>query len=161
MSSITEPRSQLEAFLTALGESLPDDITFRIGGEEELARNDLPPRVVCEPTTRVLGGGKVLPPEPGARTPQRTLFTRAETVRLHMWGDTMAQAEELEAIVFNKLVNLASWSAVPTQGFWVNPSANERGHTIVQDMVVEVPLLRREKFAPLTIGAITTEIEGT
>jgi hypothetical protein len=144
MSVPAEPIHRLGDVLRAIGEQLKamssgDDIVYRIGGEDEVARNDPANRIVMEPGERTYE----------APHGTKVLMTRVETVRMHIWGSTMAVVEELEERLINAIIRVCHWSVRPGTGSWRLKTASTRGLVVIQEMQFLIPIQRRETFAAL------------
>lgn len=144
--------NRLGAVLEAILKELPDGIVKRIGGALELAKTDAPPRVVLEPVSAVIEAPHGV---------KGALFTRAETVRAHIWGRDMSEVEELVELLFNGIVRVASWSFTAGSSQWKGEGATARGAGATYDIVLKIPILRREAVATLTDGGLTAEFVNT
>ncbi len=144
------PIRRLAAVLEDIKGQLPPTVIYRVGGADELARTDPANRIVMEPATRVYEAGH------GGR---RALFTRVETVRMHIWGKTMDDVEELEELLINAIIKSVTWSIRPGTGTWSLKALSARGFLVVQEMSFLIPIVRREAFAPFTDGPLTPVID--
>ncbi len=146
MSLPPQPINRLQTVLEALKEQLPDDITVLIGGIDALAAASAENRIVMEPLTRQLAGASMA----GA------IATRIETVRFHIWGETIADVEELEELLINAVMR-ATTRAVSGTGAWDFAAAGQHGVVAVQEIAFQIPVMRRTagktplEFAPLAV----------
>jgi hypothetical protein len=137
----TPPINRLGLVLATIGEELPEGISYKVGGADEIAKLGSPNRIVMEPRGRSYEG---------SRGGAGTLFTRVETVRAHIWGKSMAGVEELEELLINAIVKTVSWAVRPGDGEWLLEAVTTRGFVVLQDIQFLIPILRRQKTAPLT-----------
>jgi hypothetical protein len=137
----TPPINRLGLVLKTIGDELPDGIAYAVGGPDEIAKLGGPNRIVMEPTGRGYEG---------ARGAAGALFMRVETVRAHIWGRSMAAVEELEEVLINAIVKSVSWAIRPGNGQWVPEAITNRGLALVQEIQFLIPIMRRQKTAPLT-----------
>jgi hypothetical protein len=149
--STPPPIRRLAAIFDEIKAELPDDVVFRVGGPDEAARNDPSNRIVMEPSSRAYEGGHGI---------GRALLTRVEIVRMHIWGKTMDDVEELEELLINAIVKAVSWAIRPGTGAWRLKALSERGFLVTQEMAFLIPILRRELKAPLTEGPLVPVIES-
>lgn len=156
MSALAPPPiDRLEAVLKAIAGMLPDGIKVRIGSINERAKLDSATRVLFEPFGRRIAAGSG-----GAEGGTRALFTRIERVRVHIWGATISEAEELEEVLFNLLVQAATWSIEIGEGLWDLPASGQRGVVLTQEFSILIPVIRRQQTAPLTFEPLDTAIES-
>jgi hypothetical protein len=146
---------RLGSILDAIKPYLPDDVVYRIGGREEVARQDPARRIVMQPWQRAYEA----PHKTGG--PGGALFTRVETVRMHIWGKNLDEVEELEELLVNAIVRVATWTVRPGTGTWALKANADRGFVAVQDMSFLIPIIRRVVSVPLQPGVITGEIESS
>lgn len=136
--------NNLEAILERILKELPDDVETRIGGGMALQKNDSPPRIVLQPVSLVL--------EP-SHSAGGALFTRAELVRVHVWGKTYGQVEELVTLFANAVNRVVVWSAREgAGGEWREAGHMTRGQAVVFDIVIRIPVPRIERRALLTLA---------
>lgn len=154
MSIPTAPIKRLGTILEEISAELirqgGADITVRVGGIDAIAKNDPPKRVVLEPSTRTYEASKGTG---GA------LFTRVETVRLHIWALRIEDVEELEELLANAIVKVVAWALRPGPGRWIIPDASQRGWVAVQEISFSIPIMRRELRAPLNLGDLEPELQ--
>jgi hypothetical protein len=142
----------LGAILDAIEAQLPADVVYRVGGIDEIARTDPARRVLMEPASRSYEASH------GA---SRALFTRVETVRMHIWCKTIDEVEELEELLVNAIIKSVAWAVRPGTGSWRLRAVSERGFVAIQEMSFLIPILRREGRAVLPPdGAITEVIDS-
>jgi hypothetical protein len=146
----TPPIKRLAAILDDIKAQLPADVIYRVGGLDETARNDASNRIVMEPSTRSYEGGH------GAA---RSLYTRVEQVRMHIWGATIDDVEELEELLINAIIKSVSWAVRPGTGAWQLKALSTRGFKVIQEMSFLIPIVRRELHAPRTDGPLVPVIE--
>jgi hypothetical protein len=147
---VSAPIRRLAAVLADIGTRLPPTVVYRVGGQDEIARADPSNRIVMEPAQR------------GYEAPhgaQRALFTRVETVRMHIWGKSMDDVEELEELLINAIVQAVTWSIRPGTGTWNLKALSARGFLVTQEMNFLIPIVRRETFAPFTDGPVVPVID--
>lgn len=149
---MSENISRLGTILAAIGKRLPKDVIYRVGGRDEVAKMDAARRIVMEPWQRAYEG---------AHRAGGQLFTRLETVRMHIWGSDHDEVEELEELLVNAIIATVTWAVRPGTGSWRNKGESGRGVLAVQEMGFLVPIIRREEVAALPAdGEITGEIEA-
>ncbi len=125
--------SDIISAVTATG-SLPLGATVEIG-EENLAKEGTPPRVVWVPTSDRF----VAPTERGATT-QRSLHTRQAGVDVHLWGADFAGAESLLAAFVYALRQVVGANYLVTSGQWFGQRLQAHGRIYVLSLVIGVPL---------------------
>jgi hypothetical protein len=157
--TLAQPIRRLAAVLEAIHAELPGEIVYRVGGEEELAKNDPARRVVMEPRTRRWEAGHGAGQGPSGVV-VRALWTRVELVRMHIWGGSMEQVEEIEEVLANAIVKVCAWAVRPAGGEWVGSGHNQRGLVATQDLEFLIPIVRRETKAPLTFADTITPVIG-
>jgi hypothetical protein len=146
----TPPIRRLAAILEDIRAQLPPDVVYRVGGTDEAARNDPANRIVMEPSTRTYEAPHGAP---------RALYTRVETVRMHIWGATIDDVEELEELLINAIIKSVSWAVRPGTGAWNLKALSTRGFKVIQEISFLIPIVRRESKAPLTDGPLVPVIE--
>ena len=144
------PVRRLAAILDDIGAQLPVGTVYRIGGPDEVARADPSNRIVMEPSTRSYEAPHGAP---------RALFTRVESVRMHIWGKSMDDVEELEELLINAIIKSVTWAVRPGTGAWRLKALSERGYLVTQEMSFLIPIVRREQHAPMTDGPLVPVIE--
>lgn len=151
MSVEPEPIDRLGTVLQAVADQLPNGVNALIGGINEVARASSENRVVFEPATRQLN-----PPNING-----SLATRVETVRLHIWGATLPEVEELEERLLNTLVRACTWSFSTGAGAWDLSASGQSGVVAVQEINIHIPIMRRFVEAPLTFEPLTRGFVAT
>lgn len=151
---MSAPIRRLGAILEEIGLQLAavPGLVYRVGGIDEQARADPANRIVMEPSTRSFEAAHGAP---------RALLTRVETVRCHIWGETMDHVEELEEQLINAIIGSVAWSIRPGTGAWRLKALSGRGFLVTQEISFLIPIMRREVKAPLTDGPLVPVIEQT
>lgn len=150
-------KSTLEQQLDAIKSRLAADIVFRIGGPDEIAKNDYARRIVMVPTTRTYQSGGVI------GNGIRTLATVVDTVVAHIWGGTMGEVEELEDALVNAIVRALGQNYRPGDGDWIPKTSSTRGWVARQTFNFSRPIIREEAKAPIVgempiAGTIVTTV---
>ena len=140
----------LSAIFDAIKAQLPPTVVYRVGGRDELAKTDPSNRIVMEPSTRTYEGSHGAP---------RSLLTKVENVRMHIWGDSIAAVEELEEQLINAIIAAVSWTVRPGTGAWTLKALSGRGFLVTQEMSFLIPINRRALTAPFTDGPLVPVID--
>jgi hypothetical protein len=148
------PVQRLETVLGAIKAELPQDIFFSVGQEKELARMQSPPRIVMEPLRFAITS---------SRGGKEALYTRLETVRVHVWGRSMADAEDLTEVLLNAARKVVAAAMEPGEGEWEMGGVTDRGVEVLFDLVFWIPVIRRASRArflpldPMTMDVVPPE----
>jgi hypothetical protein len=139
-----------------IGERLPDSYTYRVGGDETIARQDAPPRIVMEIGSETFeaphGQGQ------GANR-LRSLCTRVSSVRVHVWAKTMSLAEAMVEEILNIVQEIAPGSHRRGSGEWKGDSISDRGVVYVFDLQFLIQVTRTETYALVATLPITPVLD--
>lgn len=137
--------SRLEDIVAAFTDELADATVTIAIGRRELARNNAPPRIVFErfggpiEMTREIGRQDTVEDTTGTRQ----LYQRNFTVKMHCWGATGEQTEQLMHNAIVAMRRAALGSVVPGNEEWteIDDGDTNYGDEVVVDLALQIPVI--------------------
>lgn len=141
----------LAAVIDAVTPLLPFTATVLVG-EEQLAREGVPGRVVWVPTQDTFS-----PPTERYGSQQRSLHTLRASVSVHLWGSDLAAAEAMRDGFIFALRQVVGPNYELLGGSWAGQTTVARGRVYILALAIHVPVVE-PAMQRVTIAGETQDV---